>query len=356
MSRKQLSMRKIGEVARLKASGLSVRQIARSCNVARSTVAEYLERLEGSGLSWPLPPELTEEQLEVRLFRQAQTRGRDLDRPLPEWALIHKELRRRAVTLKLLWDEYREVHPEGYGYSQYCELYRRWAKTIDVCLRQTYPAGERLFVDYAGMTMPVSDPAGGEAVRRPDLRGGARGESLPVRRSHAHPAAPRLDRLAHPHLRAPGRGDRDPLSRQPEERRDAGVPVRAGREPDLSGHGPVLRGGRDPAPAAQAARRRQGGKRGADRRARSAGPAAGPDVLLAGRVEPGDVGAVGEGQPPALPEAGLLPAGPVHRTGQAGLEAAAGGALRAAPTSSTRPSTSTTTSRSSGTTTACPSS
>ena len=107
MSRKQLSMRKIGEVARLKASGLSVRQIARSCNVARSTVAEYLERLEASGLNWPLPPELTEEELEVRLFRQAQTRGRDLERPVPEWVQTHKELQRRAVTLKLLWDENR---------------------------------------------------------------------------------------------------------------------------------------------------------------------------------------------------------------------------------------------------------
>ena len=124
MSRKQLSMRKIGEVARLKASGLSVRQIARSCNVARSTVAEYLERLEASGLNWPLPPELTEEELEVRLFRQAQTRGRDLDRPIPEWPKTHKELQRRAVTLKLLWDEYRAIYPEGYGYTQYCELYR----------------------------------------------------------------------------------------------------------------------------------------------------------------------------------------------------------------------------------------
>jgi transposase len=162
MSREQLSMRKIGEVARLRAAGLSVRQIARSCNLARSTVADYLERLEAGYLTWPFPPELTEEQLESRLFRKIQMRGRDLDRPLPEWALIHKELQRRAVTLKLLWDEYQQTYPEGYGYSQYCELYRRWAKTIDVCLRQVYPAGERLFVDYAGMTMPVYDPSGGE--------------------------------------------------------------------------------------------------------------------------------------------------------------------------------------------------
>jgi len=141
MSRKQLSMRKISEVARLKASGLSVRQIARSCNVARSTVAEYLERLEACGLSWPWPPELAEEELEVRLFRQAQTRGRDVERPVSQWPKIHKELQRRGVTLRLLWEEYRETYPEGYGYSQYCEHYRRWAKTLEVCLRQTYPAG-----------------------------------------------------------------------------------------------------------------------------------------------------------------------------------------------------------------------
>jgi transposase len=130
--------------------------------MARSTVAEYLDRLAENGLSWPFPPELTEEQLDARLFQQAETRGRDLERPMPEWSHVHKELQRRAVTLKLLWDEYQAVTPEGYGYSQYCELYRRWSKTIDVCMRQTYPAGERLFVDYAGMTMPVKDLAGGD--------------------------------------------------------------------------------------------------------------------------------------------------------------------------------------------------
>lgn len=165
MSRKQLSMRKIGEVARLKAAGLSVRQIARSCNVARSTVVEYLQRLGGSGLQWPLPSDLTEEQLEAQLFCQAQTRGRDMERALPEWSEVHKELQRKSVTLRLLWEEYRQAHPEGYGYSQYCELYQRWSKSLDVCLRQNYRAGERLFVDYAGMTMPVANPVKDEVLR-----------------------------------------------------------------------------------------------------------------------------------------------------------------------------------------------
>jgi len=162
MSRKQLSMRKIEEVVRLQASGLSVREIARSCNLARSTVADYLRRLASQGWGWPLPPELTQADLEAHLFEQAQRRGRDLGRPVPEWPHVLKELRRKAVTLRLLWEEYRQIYPEGYGYSQYCELYGRWAKTLDVCLRQTYPGGERLFVDYAGMTVPIRDPAGGE--------------------------------------------------------------------------------------------------------------------------------------------------------------------------------------------------
>jgi len=155
-------MRKIREVARLKASKLSVRQIARSCKIARSTVSDYLTRLDAAGLSWPLPPEMDEGQLDVRLFRRPEVRGRDGARPLPDWAVIHKELRRKAVTLNLLWQEYRETYPDGYGYSQFCVLHRGWAQTLDVSMRQTHRAGEKLFVDYAGMTMPVTDPATGE--------------------------------------------------------------------------------------------------------------------------------------------------------------------------------------------------
>ena len=95
-------MRKVNEVARLKAGKLSNRQIARSCKIARSTVADYLERLKAAGLSWPLPPEMDEEQLDIRLFQQPDVRGRDEARPLPDWPLVHKEMRRKAVTLNLL--------------------------------------------------------------------------------------------------------------------------------------------------------------------------------------------------------------------------------------------------------------
>jgi transposase len=161
MSRKTLSMRKITEVARLKASGLSIRQIAGSCDIACSTVGEYLKRLGTAGLNWPFPPELSEEDLEARLFRRPETRGRDQEYPVPCWPTLHKELRRKGVTLRLLWEEYRQIHPEGYGYSQFCEHYRRWRKTLDVCMRQSHRGGEKLFVDYAGMTMPVVDSGSG---------------------------------------------------------------------------------------------------------------------------------------------------------------------------------------------------
>ncbi len=165
MSRRKLSMRKTREVARLRATGLSIRQIARSCRIARSTVSDYLARLDAACLSWPFPPDLSEEDLDARLFTGPEFRGPDRSRPVPDWAHIHKELRRKAVTKQLLWEEYLESYPAGYQYSQFCEHYRRWAKDIDVCMRQTYRAGEKLFVDYAGMTMPVTNSATGEIQR-----------------------------------------------------------------------------------------------------------------------------------------------------------------------------------------------
>ena len=162
MPKKRLSMRKLAEILRMSAAGLSARQIALSCGVARSTVAEHLERMKAAGLSWPLAADLNEEALEQRLFGgNSPARNRDVLRPLADWPSIHKELALKGVTLKLLWQEYGQEHAEGYRYSQFCEHYRRWAKSLDVCLRQTYRAGERLFVDYAGLTMPLHDPCGG---------------------------------------------------------------------------------------------------------------------------------------------------------------------------------------------------
>ncbi len=164
MRRKRLSMRTICEVLRLKAAGLGVRQIARSCGLARSTVSDYIRRASEAGVSWPLPDGIGDADLDRQLFREPDHRERDDIRPLPDWSRIHTELRRKGVTLKLLWQEYRETHPEGYGYSQYCEYYRRWAGSVDVTMRQVHRAGEKLFVDYAGLTVPIHAASGGPVI------------------------------------------------------------------------------------------------------------------------------------------------------------------------------------------------
>lgn len=162
MSQKRLSMRKIEEILRLKwEQKRSHQEIARSCAVSSSTVSEYLSRAKAAGLNWPLPENLTAAQLEQLLFPEPRrASGRQI--PQPDWAQVHTELKRKSVTLSLLWIEYRQEHPDGYGYSQFCQNYRLWAKRLKPSMRQTHRAGEKLFIDYAGQTVPVLDPQTGE--------------------------------------------------------------------------------------------------------------------------------------------------------------------------------------------------
>ncbi len=162
MPRERLSMRKIQEVLRLKwEAGLSNRAIAESCGIGETTVREYLRRAMWAGLSWPLPEGLGEAGLETLLFSEALSEGKP-KRPAPNWPEVHQELKGKGVTLFLLWQEYKWAHPDGYQYSQFCEHYRRWSGTLDVWMRQTHKAGEKMFVDYAGKTMPVVRQATGE--------------------------------------------------------------------------------------------------------------------------------------------------------------------------------------------------
>lgn len=167
MPAKRLSMRKIKEVLRLSAEGLSDRKIARSVNEPRTTVRRYRERAKKAGLEWPLPVDLTDEELEKRLFPPPPPVSRHR-RPEPDWQRIHEELRRPGVTLHLLWLEYKETHPEGYQYSRFCALHREWKASLDPVLRQEHRAGEKLFVDYAGQTVPVVDRETGE-VREAEI-------------------------------------------------------------------------------------------------------------------------------------------------------------------------------------------
>ena len=157
-------MRKIQEVLRLKMQlGLSDRQAARSCKLARSTVAEYVKRANQAGLKWPLGEEWDDDKLEAQLFPRTESRTPGND-AAPDFNVIHNELRsHKSVTMQLLWQEYKEGNPGGYQYSQFCDLYRRWAKKVDLVLRQPHRGGEKLFVDYAGQNVPVVDSnSGGE--------------------------------------------------------------------------------------------------------------------------------------------------------------------------------------------------
>jgi len=162
MATKRLSMRKVKEALRLSyEKGLSPRQIAKSLDTGRTTIQEYLHRAQQAGLTWPLAPELDETSLESLLFPPPASVVHQ-KRQMPPMEYLHQELKRKGVTLQLLWYEYKEKYPEGYQYSQFCRLYHQWAEKLDPCLHQEYRAGEKLFVDYAGQTMEITDPKTGE--------------------------------------------------------------------------------------------------------------------------------------------------------------------------------------------------
>ncbi len=154
-------MRKTKEILRLKYElGLSNRQIARSCNVSRRTVAEYIWRAEKIGITWPLPDETDNTRLEEFLFGE-KTPFSGAKRTLPDMEYIHRELRRKGVTLRLLWEEYLSENPDGYQITQFCEYYSRWKKKLHPTMRLVHKAGEKMFVDWAGQTIPVIDPQTG---------------------------------------------------------------------------------------------------------------------------------------------------------------------------------------------------
>lgn len=155
-------MRKVQEVLRLLlVCGLSQRQASRASGVGRASVAEYVERLQKAGLleTWE---SLSGEELECRLYPPARRAPLQAERPEADWAAVHEELKRRDMTLSLVWQEYREQHPDGYQYSRFCDLYREWRGKQDLCMRQVHRPGEKLFVDYCGATVPVVDASTGE--------------------------------------------------------------------------------------------------------------------------------------------------------------------------------------------------
>ena len=155
-------MRKIREVLRLSFElDLSERQISKSLLVSRSTIGDYLRRFAASGLSWPLPIGLADAEIDARLFPPKPAIP-DAQRPTPDWSLVNRELRRKGVTLFLLWQEYKADQRDGFLYSWFCENYREWSGKLDAVMRQEHLAGEKCFVDYCGKTMPITDRHTGE--------------------------------------------------------------------------------------------------------------------------------------------------------------------------------------------------
>ena len=167
MTQERLTLRKIHEILRLKEeAGLTNRAIARACKISNSTVGEYLHRAQAAGLHWPLPEALSEDELYQKLFPERSNESIP-ERPLPDWETVRKELKKKGVTLKLLWIEYRDQYPNGYSYTQFCEYFRKWAKAQSPSGRFKHNGGEEMEVDYAGLTMTIVNPETGETHQAP---------------------------------------------------------------------------------------------------------------------------------------------------------------------------------------------
>jgi transposase len=162
-ARRILTMRHLRRVLRLHHEGTPTREIVRVVGISRTTVQRALERAKAADLSWPLSDDLTDEVLEARLFAgPGIAAGVVRRRPEPDWGELVRELRRPAVTMMILWEEYRQTWPEGYGYSRFCELLREFQQRLSPVMRQHHVAGDKLFVDYSGKRLGISDPVTGE--------------------------------------------------------------------------------------------------------------------------------------------------------------------------------------------------
>jgi transposase len=161
-AKRELTMRQLRQMLRLHHEGLGARAIGRTLGVARSTVQDNLLRAAAAGLAWPLAPELTDAELEQRLFARSGVKSGFRRRAEPDWASFARELKRPGVNLMVLWEEYRAADPAGYGYSRFCDLYREFERRLSPVMRQHHVAGDKVFVDYSGKKIAIVDPATGE--------------------------------------------------------------------------------------------------------------------------------------------------------------------------------------------------
>ncbi|MBI2286673.1 MAG: IS21 family transposase [Nitrosomonadales bacterium] len=160
---RQVSMRKIKECLRMKWScGLSHAQIAKALGLSKGVISKYAQLALAAGLDWDKVLSLDETALQHLLI--PGTKRHRGARPLPDWAIVHREMHKKGITLQLLWEEYVEAHNgvATYRYTQFCSLYHDHAATLKRSMRQIHRAGEKLFIDYAGPTVPIIDQLSGE--------------------------------------------------------------------------------------------------------------------------------------------------------------------------------------------------
>ena len=163
---RRLSMKKIKDVLRLRfITNISYRQISRALNTPSSTTADYCKRFEITNYSIDEFLSLDEDEIYQLLFPEKSLPKTYKTRPKPNVEYIHKEIAKKGVTFELLWQEYKEQHPDGYGCSQFKEYYYKYKKRLNPSMRQTYIAGEKMFVDYSGLTVPVIDLSTGEVIK-----------------------------------------------------------------------------------------------------------------------------------------------------------------------------------------------
>ena len=207
MPTQRLSMRRIKQLLTMHfGAGASTRAISRELGIAPSTVREYLGRASAAGIGWPLAADVTDESLLARLFVNAGVRTGARFHAEPDWSALVRELKRPGVNLLVLWEEYRALHPQGYAYSRFCQLFREFEQRLSPTMRQQHVAGQKGFVDYSGKRVPIVDPLTGEVRDGGDLRGRARRVEPDLCRGDLDADAAGLDWLARAPVPFLGRG------------------------------------------------------------------------------------------------------------------------------------------------------
>ena len=241
-AKRELSMRQLRHLLRLHHDGVSAREIGRRLGVARSTIQDNLKRAAAAGLAWPLADDITDEALETRLFGRAGVTQGQRRRVEPDWPAMARELKRPGVTMSILWEEYREVHPEGYGYSRFCDLLRGFERRLTPVMRQHHVAGEKAFVDYSGeadrdrRSDDGRDPRGGDLRRPCSARRASPSPRRPGRRRCRTGSAPTCARSS-----AIGGVPEACRAGQREDRHHQGLLLRARGQPHLRRDGGALR-------------------------------------------------------------------------------------------------------------------